>query len=142
MHLHVFGNGPASSFPELNTGHAQSSGRAICGPHLGWSQERVVIGLVHGLYPAAFRPECELLSNPGALVHLKSNEDWSEHIDVAMRLAKTFDARLTGLRTHKPQRLSLASGRLTSYGVADIRLGDTPGYGKRLGLGVRRRLQI
>jgi hypothetical protein len=33
------------------------------------------------------------------LVHVKANEDWSEHIDVAMRLAKNFDARLTGLRT-------------------------------------------
>ena len=33
------------------------------------------------------------------LVHAKANEDWSEHIDVAMRLAKNFDARLTGLRT-------------------------------------------
>jgi len=33
------------------------------------------------------------------LVHVKANEDWSEHIDVAMRLAKTFNARLTGLRT-------------------------------------------
>jgi nucleotide-binding universal stress UspA family protein len=32
-------------------------------------------------------------------VHVKANEDWSEHIDVAMRLAKNFDARLTGLRT-------------------------------------------
>ena len=33
------------------------------------------------------------------LVHVKANEDWSEHIDVAMRLAKNFDARLAGLRT-------------------------------------------
>ena len=33
------------------------------------------------------------------LVHVKANEDRSEHIDVAMRLAKTFNARLTGLRT-------------------------------------------
>jgi len=33
------------------------------------------------------------------LVHVKANEDWSEHIDVAMRLAKTFNASLTGLRT-------------------------------------------
>ena len=33
------------------------------------------------------------------LVHVKANEDWSEHIDVAMQLAKNFDARLTGLRT-------------------------------------------
>jgi hypothetical protein len=33
------------------------------------------------------------------LVHVKANADWSEHIDVAMRLAKTFEARLTGLRT-------------------------------------------
>jgi len=24
------------------------------------------------------------------LVHVKANADWSEHIDVAMRLAKTF----------------------------------------------------
>ena len=33
------------------------------------------------------------------LVHVKANEDWSEHIDVAMRMAKTFNARVTGLRT-------------------------------------------
>jgi hypothetical protein len=63
MPLHVSGNGPASSFHELNSTHAQGGGRAICGSHLGWSQERVVMGLVHGLYPVAFRPECELLSN-------------------------------------------------------------------------------
>jgi nucleotide-binding universal stress UspA family protein len=30
---------------------------------------------------------------------VKANEDWSEHIDVAMRMAKTFNARVTGLRT-------------------------------------------
>ena len=33
------------------------------------------------------------------LVHVKANEDWSEHINVAMRMAKTFNARVTGLRT-------------------------------------------
>jgi nucleotide-binding universal stress UspA family protein len=35
------------------------------------------------------------------LVHLKAHEDWSEHIEVAIRLAKTFNARLTGLRTSR-----------------------------------------
>src|SRR6516162_5035790 len=33
------------------------------------------------------------------LVHVKACEDWSEHIDVAMRLAKDFNAKLTGLYT-------------------------------------------
>jgi len=33
------------------------------------------------------------------LVHLNAYEDWSEHIEVAIRLTKTFNARLTGLRT-------------------------------------------
>ena len=33
------------------------------------------------------------------LVHVKAHEEWSEHIDVAIRLAKTCSARLTGLRT-------------------------------------------
>ena len=35
------------------------------------------------------------------VVHLKAHEDWSEHIEVAIRLAKTFNARLTGLRTSR-----------------------------------------
>ena len=35
------------------------------------------------------------------LVHLNAYEDWSEHIEVAIRLAKTFNARLTGLRTSR-----------------------------------------
>jgi len=35
------------------------------------------------------------------LVHVKAYEDWSEHIDVAMRLAKDFDAKLTGLYTSR-----------------------------------------
>jgi nucleotide-binding universal stress UspA family protein len=35
------------------------------------------------------------------LVHLKAHEEWSEHIEVAMRLGKTFNARLTGLRTSR-----------------------------------------
>ena len=35
------------------------------------------------------------------LVHLKAHEEWSEHIEVAIRLAKTFNARLTGLRTSR-----------------------------------------
>ena len=35
MHLHVSGNGPASSFHELNSAHAQGDGRVICGSHLG-----------------------------------------------------------------------------------------------------------
>jgi nucleotide-binding universal stress UspA family protein len=33
------------------------------------------------------------------LVHVKVHEEWSEHIDVAIGLAKQFKARLTGLRT-------------------------------------------
>jgi nucleotide-binding universal stress UspA family protein len=33
------------------------------------------------------------------LVHLQAVEEWSGHIDIAISLAKTFDARLTGLRT-------------------------------------------
>ncbi len=33
------------------------------------------------------------------LVHVKAHEEWPEHIDVALRLAKQFNARLTGLRT-------------------------------------------
>jgi nucleotide-binding universal stress UspA family protein len=33
------------------------------------------------------------------LVHVKACEDWSEHIDVAMRLAKDFNAKLAGLYT-------------------------------------------
>ncbi len=35
------------------------------------------------------------------LVHLKAHEAWSEHIEVAIRLAKAFDARLRGLRTSR-----------------------------------------
>ena len=35
------------------------------------------------------------------LVHLKAHEDWSEHIEVAIRLAQIFNARLTGLRTSR-----------------------------------------
>jgi nucleotide-binding universal stress UspA family protein len=35
------------------------------------------------------------------LVHLKAHEEWSEHIEVAIRLAKTFNARLTGLWTSR-----------------------------------------
>jgi nucleotide-binding universal stress UspA family protein len=33
------------------------------------------------------------------LVHVRAYQDWSESIDVAIRVAKTFDARLTGLYT-------------------------------------------
>ena len=33
------------------------------------------------------------------LVHVKSYEPWSEHIDVTGRIARAFGARLTGLRT-------------------------------------------
>ncbi|MGA7329100.1 MAG: universal stress protein [Rhodomicrobium sp.] len=35
------------------------------------------------------------------LVHVKAYEDWSGHIDVAMRLAKDFGAKLTGLYTRR-----------------------------------------
>jgi nucleotide-binding universal stress UspA family protein len=33
------------------------------------------------------------------LVHVQTGEEWSGHIDIAISLAKTFNARLTGLRT-------------------------------------------
>ena len=33
------------------------------------------------------------------LVHIKTYEDWSHHIEIAAALAKTHNARLTGLCT-------------------------------------------
>ncbi len=35
------------------------------------------------------------------LVHLKAHEEWAEHIDLAISLAGTFNARLAGLRTSR-----------------------------------------
>ncbi len=35
------------------------------------------------------------------LVHVKAYKEWSEHIDVAMRLAKSFNARIRGLHTSR-----------------------------------------
>jgi nucleotide-binding universal stress UspA family protein len=52
------------------------------------------------------------------LVHLKSHEDWSGHIEAAFALAKRSNAFLTGLITH--QELALAKQLAMGPGGADL----------------------
>jgi hypothetical protein len=52
------------------------------------------------------------------LVHLKSHEHWSGHIDAALALAKRSNAYLTGLITH--QEVALAKQLAMGPGGADL----------------------